>query len=65
MINKLEVYNNTGARVFYDKTRKCNCALWLESGCEHKLYIGKGYTTEQVKQAILEKRLTSYTFNKE
>lgn len=61
---KQEIYNHTGATVYFNRQRKCFCAVWLDSESQNSLYFGNSYTVKQVIDAITEKRLTSYTFSK-
>ena len=33
-----KLYELTKARVYYCKSRKCWCALWIDGGYEHKVW---------------------------
>ena len=39
--DKQKIYNETGAGVFYDKCRRCWCALWLNDNSENRLYFNE------------------------
>jgi len=59
---KDQVYRATGARVYYDKGRRTWAALWLDSGCEHRVMFSKRADVAEVVKTITEYRLTAYTF---
>ena len=60
--NRQEVYEKTGARVYYNKIAKLWCALWLENGFECKVLFRNGERVESIVKEVLNRRLTAYTF---
>jgi len=50
------IYEQTKAGIFYDKSRKSWCALWLSKGHENRVYFRRDITTIELIAFIKDKQ---------